>query len=165
MPNIVQRLYNTHREPGTRPSIDEDLHTLRSVVSEHSKVFLVVDALDEYLEEQRDILLNYLSHLGPNVSVMLTSRPQIAIGHRVSNFMTLEIRATADDISEYLDAQIQMSPRFCRHLNAAPDLRAAIRKQIVQRSDGMCATSRVLTVRAFTHLREDFSFQNFISTP
>ncbi|KAJ7325848.1 hypothetical protein DFH08DRAFT_711106, partial [Mycena albidolilacea] len=52
MSNFIQRLYNIHREPGTRPSIDEDLHVLRSVVSEYSKVFLVVDALDEYLEEQ-----------------------------------------------------------------------------------------------------------------
>lgn len=138
---------------------------LRSVISEYSKVFLVVDALDEYLEEQRDILLNFLSRLGPSVSVMLTSRPQIAIGHRISNFMTLEIRATADDISEYLDGQIQMSPRFCRHLNAASDLREAIRREMVQHSDGMCAKSSVLTIRAFTHLRKDFSFQNFISTP
>jgi hypothetical protein len=65
------------------------------LVSEYSKVFVVVDALDEYLEP--DLLLVYLSHLGSTVNLMLTSRPNIVIDHHISNFTTLGIRMTFVD--------------------------------------------------------------------
>jgi hypothetical protein len=81
----IQKLYEDHCEPRTCP-------VLRSVVSEYSKVFVVVDALDEYPEP--DFLLVYLSHLGSTVNVILMSRPNIVIDHHISNFTTLEIRMT-----------------------------------------------------------------------
>ncbi|KAJ7674252.1 ankyrin repeat-containing domain protein [Mycena rosella] len=130
----VHQLYEKHHEPRTRPSLDEDQVVLRSIIEEYSKVFILVDALDEY--PQRDILLQLLSTLGPSVNLLVTSRPHIAIDH-ITLFETLEIRAREFDIRKYLEEQILKSPRLSKHIQASPDLREVIEAKIVQRSDGM----------------------------
>ncbi|KAJ7865013.1 hypothetical protein B0H14DRAFT_2348184 [Mycena olivaceomarginata] len=120
----IQKLYEDHCEPRTRLSAAEDLAVLRSrLVSEYSKVFVIVDALDEYLEP--DLLLVYLSHLGSTVNLMLTSRPNIVIDHHISNFTPLGIRMTFADtwrgrskaLFEAIEERIvqrsdEISPRF-----------------------------------------------------
>ncbi|KAJ6531033.1 hypothetical protein B0H19DRAFT_1273269 [Mycena capillaripes] len=135
----MDQLYETHREQHTRPSLEESHSILRSTVAEHSKVFLVVDALDEYPEEQRDILLRRLSVLGTNVNLMLTSRPHIRIDHAVpsSDMRILEVRANEDDIRRYIDAQITKSSRLSRHIKNCVGLRGEIESGIIWRSDGM----------------------------
>ncbi|KAJ7869388.1 hypothetical protein B0H13DRAFT_2253758 [Mycena leptocephala] len=112
--------------------------TVEQLCAKHpARVFIVVDALDEYPEEQRDTLLQHLSALGPRVSLMVTSRPHINIKHTISNFETIEIRAAKDDIRQYLDGQIKKSQRLSRHVRSAPDVRQALESRIVEGSDGM----------------------------
>ncbi|KAJ6545382.1 hypothetical protein B0H19DRAFT_843257, partial [Mycena capillaripes] len=126
-------------EPQTRPSIDHDHSILRSAIFEYSKVFILVDALDEYPEERRDGLLLLPSELGPIVNIMLTSRPHIKIDNVFpeSRTETLEICAAQDDIRQYLDAQISKSPRLSKHIKSCPSLREKIETTILQRCDGM----------------------------
>ncbi|KAJ7605877.1 ankyrin repeat-containing domain protein [Roridomyces roridus] len=130
--SAVRQLYEKHYEPRTRPSAEEDRAALRSIISEYSKVFLIVDALDEYPEKQRDTLLRYLCALGPTVNLMLTSRPHIRIEHTVPKSLmeTLEIRAAEEDVRKYLDEQISRSSRLSKHISSAPDLQDAIEGQI-----------------------------------
>ncbi|KAJ7143051.1 ankyrin repeat-containing domain protein [Mycena epipterygia] len=135
--SVVQELYDEHYEPRTRPSINDDHAVLRSIIAEYSKVFILVDALDEYPETERHVLLRYLSALRPGVNLMLTSRPHIEIDHVISQFTTLEIRATGDDIREYLSGKIHECSHLSTHIRKCPDLQDAIEKQIVERSDGM----------------------------
>ncbi|KAJ6531019.1 ankyrin repeat-containing domain protein [Mycena capillaripes] len=119
----VHELYVKHHEQRTRPSLEDVSSVLCSTVSELSGVFLVIDALDEYPETQRDLLLRYLSAL-PSTHVIADSE-------------TLEIRASEDDIRRYVDAQIMKSPRLCTHIINRPELRDEIDSMIVQRSGGM----------------------------
>ncbi|KAF7334412.1 ANK-REP-REGION domain-containing protein [Mycena venus] len=136
----VRRLYETHRERRTRPSLEDAQAILHSVVSEHLAVFIVVDALDEYPEGQRDSLLRRLSSLGPTVNLLLTSRPHINISHSISggsDVETLEIRAKDEDICCYLDGQILSSFRLSKHIENSPSLRDEIEEQIVECSGGM----------------------------
>ncbi|KAJ6496280.1 ankyrin repeat-containing domain protein [Mycena sanguinolenta] len=134
---IVERLYSKHQEQRTRPSL-EDIHSvLCSTASAFSRLFIVVDALDEYPEDARNILLHRLSLLGSRVSLMLTSRPHVDIKHAISDLETIEIRAAENDIREYLEAQIRKSPRLSRHVRSAPDIRQALETSIVEGSDGM----------------------------
>ncbi|KAF7364328.1 ANK-REP-REGION domain-containing protein [Mycena sanguinolenta] len=133
----VEGLYLKHQEKRTRPSL-EDIHsTLCSTASAFSHVFIVVDALDEYPEDLRNVLLHRLSLLGPSVSLMLTSRPHIDIKFAISNFEIIEIRAAEHDIREYLEGQIRKSQRLSRHVRSAPDIRQALETSIVEGSDGM----------------------------
>ncbi|KAJ7031269.1 hypothetical protein C8F04DRAFT_1263092 [Mycena alexandri] len=133
----VHRLYAKHREQRTRPSLEDIYSILCSTISKLSAVHLVVDALDEYPEAQRDILLRHLSSLAPAARLMLTSRPHINIKHVIPDSETLEIRATEDDIRRYVDAQILKSTRLSGHIANKPELREEIEAKVVQRSDGM----------------------------
>ncbi|KAJ7088325.1 hypothetical protein C8R44DRAFT_531415, partial [Mycena epipterygia] len=134
--SALRQLYGKHREPRTRPSLDEDHAVLCSINAHYSKVFILVDALDEYPEEKRDVLLQHLRALGPSVNLLVTSRPHIAIDHVIS-FETLEVRALEVDIRKYVEGQILRSPRLSKHIKHSPDLRETIEASIVQRSDGM----------------------------
>ncbi|KAF7341365.1 Ankyrin repeat-containing protein [Mycena venus] len=135
--STVEKLYVKHREQRTRPSLDDTHGVLCSTVSQLSRVFIVVDALDEYPEEQWDTLLERLSILGPSVTLMVTSRPHINIKHVIPEFEVIEIRAAKDDIRQYLEGQIRKSQRLSRHVKNAPDVRQALETRIVEGSDGM----------------------------
>ncbi|KAJ7847153.1 ankyrin repeat-containing domain protein [Mycena olivaceomarginata] len=132
----VKELYRKHHVRRTRPSLEEIYSVLRSTV-EHSSVFVVVDALDEYPEDNRDTLLRCLWKLRPAVRLMLTSRPGIKICHVIPNIPTLDVRATEEDILRYLDGQIKNSHRFQNHGDEIPNLRRLIKEKIVKQSDGM----------------------------
>ncbi|KAJ6521488.1 hypothetical protein DFH09DRAFT_1373039 [Mycena vulgaris] len=135
---LVDRLYSEHRERRTRPSLEGILAILGSSVSQYSNVFIVVDALDEYPGQQRDILLRGLLSLGSTVNLMLTSRPHITTPTQISRLLeTLEIRATEDDIRRHVDAKILRSSRLSSHVEDRPDLREEIETTIVRQSDGM----------------------------
>ncbi|KAJ7852035.1 hypothetical protein B0H14DRAFT_813177 [Mycena olivaceomarginata] len=134
----MHRLYETHREQRTRPCLEETCSVLCSTVSKLSRVFIVVDALDECPEQQRDTLLRCLSALGRTVSLMLTSRPHINVeGIIPNNLGILEIRANEDDMRRYIDAQMSKSSRLSKHIRNCPGLRAEIEGRIISRSGGM----------------------------
>jgi hypothetical protein len=134
----VQQLYAAHCEPRTRPSLEDFHRVLCSTVAEFSKVFLVVDAWDEYPEERRNTLLHSLSNLGPNVNLMLTCRTIINIIPAVlGETQTLEIKAAKEDIRRYLNAQIDSSEWLLKELKTRRNLREEIETTCVDRSDGM----------------------------
>ncbi|KAJ7706814.1 ankyrin repeat-containing domain protein [Mycena rosella] len=135
----VSGLYEKHREQRTRSSLAEVDFILCSAISEMSNVFIIVDAVDEYPEQQRHALLRYLSALtaGSTVNLMLMSRPHLNLIPVVKNLQTLEIRATMDDIRRHVDAEIIKSPRLSRHIENRPQLREEIEDSVVLRSDGM----------------------------
>ncbi|KAJ7223973.1 ankyrin repeat-containing domain protein [Mycena rebaudengoi] len=134
----VHTLYEHHHERRTRPSVQEIDDELRSAIAEYSKVYLVIDALDEYPEDQRHWLLNHLATLGPITNVMLTSRPHVTLNPTLFPEMhTLEIRATEDDIRRYVDSHIQMSPRLSRHVQSRPELHQEIEVKILNNVEGM----------------------------
>jgi Cdc6-like AAA superfamily ATPase len=48
LPDSVMTLYKRHKDKRTRPSFDEISKVLLSIVVDYSRVFIVIDALDEY---------------------------------------------------------------------------------------------------------------------
>ncbi|KAF7345856.1 putative ankyrin repeat protein [Mycena venus] len=139
----VSKLYQKHRAQGTSLSLQEVYSVLHSAIQEFSRVFIVVDALDEYPEEERETLLRHLWSLGPAVGLMLTSRPHINIHHVISNFKSVDVRAAEEDIRKYVEAQIEKSSRLSRHINNSSTLRELIEEKIVKRSDGMFLLARL----------------------
>ncbi|KAJ7266837.1 ankyrin repeat-containing domain protein [Mycena rebaudengoi] len=135
--SLAHGLHHKHDEKGTRPSVDEMHALLSSAVTDYSKVYIVIDALDEYPEMQRHILLKHLAALRPEVNLLLTSRPHITPNIFFPNSPALEIRATEEDIRRYLDAQIENSFRLSKHVQSRPELRQEIENQIISNVDGM----------------------------
>ncbi|KAF7343623.1 Ankyrin [Mycena sanguinolenta] len=133
----VDKLYGRHRERCTKPSLDDSLDILMSTISQYIKVFILVDALDEYPEHERGILMLELSRLGSNVNLLFTSRPHISLDNIFPQMEVVNIEATEEDIRRHIDAQISRSPRLSKHIQNCPDLRKEIEEKIVRRSDGM----------------------------
>jgi hypothetical protein len=134
----AHRLYAKHYEKRTRPSLEEMHTVLHSVVMmEYSKVYLIIDALDEYPELWRHKLLKYLAGFRPELNLLLTSRPHVEPETFFPNTPSLEIRATEEDIRHYVKGQIQDSPRLSKHVQLHPKLREEIETKIISKVDGM----------------------------
>jgi hypothetical protein len=135
--SIAENLYKKHREKNTAPSPEEIDNVVSSIVKEFSQVFIVVDAMDEYPELQREILLQQLASMGSNVNLMFTSRPNISPDSSLPNLETLDLRAAPEDIQEYINARIKRSPRLSKHIQKKPVLREEILTKIIDSVDGM----------------------------
>ncbi|KAJ7024703.1 ankyrin repeat domain-containing protein [Mycena alexandri] len=134
---LPKMLYQQHQEKQTPLSLDEAFEVLCSAITEFLKVYIVVDAVDEYPETQRQILFEYLAEMGPTVNLMMTSRPHITPDSALPNPTTLEIRANEDDVGRYVDAQIRRSPRLSKHVQSRINLREEIHSAITSTVDGM----------------------------
>ncbi|KAJ7444021.1 ankyrin repeat-containing domain protein [Mycena latifolia] len=146
LPPAAHDLYKHHHLRDTRPSLTEVFDILQSAVAQHSKVYIIVDALDEYPEEQRNILLEHLSMLlGPITSLMLTSRPHVTLDDLFPDMSGLEISATEDNIRRYVDKQIQKSPRLSKHVQTRPELHDEIKSKISSNADGMFLLAKLHT--------------------
>ncbi|KAF8217315.1 hypothetical protein K438DRAFT_1954163 [Mycena galopus ATCC 62051] len=153
----AKKLYQGHSEKHTSPSLDEVVHVLRSSFEEFSKVYIIVDAIDEYPEVHRRILLQQLAAIGPTVSLMVTSRPHLTPDTSLPNLRTLEIRANDEDVRKYIDTQIQTSSRLLEHVQSRPKLRSDIHSKINGRTvDGMFLLAKL-------HI-ESLSTKNAIKT-
>jgi hypothetical protein len=137
VPIGVSALYDYHTERQTRPHLDEFRKALTSATAEYPKVYLVIDALDEYPEDRRHLLLQFLSTLGSQVNMMITSRPHINLGSIFPNLQILDIQATEEDICEYLAGQFRASFRLSKHIQARPELHDEIQSKIISNSQGM----------------------------
>lgn len=134
----VNALYELHVERGTRPSFDELSKSLRSVLGHYSRVFIIIDALDECTDEDgtRNVLLSEIRsiQIQTDVRLMVTSRPITSITKSFEDDLCLEIYASNEDVEQYLEGRmLRQSTRILQK----PDLRQLISKSILENIDGM----------------------------
>jgi hypothetical protein len=88
----VQDLYKSHSRHNIRPKLGEISEILKSETGRYSKIFVVVDALDECAEDKgsRESLLNELRKLQPIASLMVTSRFIDSIAREFEGMLQLE---------------------------------------------------------------------------
>ncbi|PKS10137.1 hypothetical protein jhhlp_001887 [Lomentospora prolificans] len=142
VPAVVQDLYKRHTSVRTRPTVDELLDALAIVATSYTKVFIVVDALDECQENHgcRKTFIDKLLHLQGRAKVNLfaTSRFIPNITERFKKEDWFEIRASTADIERYLDHRVQIST-----VAAVQQLRDDIKTTISQAADGMFLLARI----------------------
>ncbi|KAK8048380.1 hypothetical protein PG994_010110 [Apiospora phragmitis] len=110
LPVAIQQLYDRHVPKRTRPTLEELSQALHSIVSEHSRVFIVVDALDE-CQTSDDCRARFLSTLfdlqaRSKIHLFATSRVIPDISERFEGSPHLEVRASDSDIRRYLEGNI-----------------------------------------------------------
>jgi hypothetical protein len=137
--DAVIALYEKHINKRTRPSLVEYSNLLQSVVHDFSKVFIIIDALDEYIEEDgtRDHFLTEIRRLQPDIHLLVTSRWLPDIEHELKGLIRLEIRASDEDVTKYVKARIENGTRLKRYVNDDPTLLDAIIDTVVKNSQGM----------------------------
>lgn len=107
LPESIRAMYHDNRP--VLPSIDDlskaPTHVTSSLTSDsHSRIFFVIDALDECTDRTRALLLTHLIRIQEtsNVWLFLTTRPHIGC-ERFKDAMTLAIAAHDADIERYVD--------------------------------------------------------------
>ncbi|KAK6501260.1 hypothetical protein TWF481_009101 [Arthrobotrys musiformis] len=120
MPEALKTLHDSHKKRGTHPNLAEITEVLQAIISaSYSRVFIVVDALDECQTEYPDYCRNkFLSTIFQlstqlGVNVLATSRHiEDIIGQfKVQKSTLLEVRADEADLRLYLDGRIMQSNR------------------------------------------------------
>ena len=121
------------------PSGTRDLRELIQKVSNHYRVIIVVDALDE-CNENREELLKHLRDLGSikAISLFVTSRKEHDIEKIFQSLPSLSLNELIDkitvDIETYIEGQFQERSRLER---LPSKLKTEIRDKLVQKADGM----------------------------
>jgi hypothetical protein len=138
LPDTVKSLYDRHQDKRTRPSLNEISRVLQSVVTMYSRVFVVIDALDE-CQVSHNCQKTFLSELfslqvNCGTNLFATSRFIPGITENFQGCLLIEIRASVHDVRRYVDGRMSSLPSFVRR---SPDLQEAVKTEIVKAVDGM----------------------------
>jgi hypothetical protein len=138
----VKDLHSRHKDTRTRPSFNEISRSLESVAAMYSRVFIVVDALDECQVSDgcRMKLLSEIFNLQAKTGAnfFATSRFIPEITTKFEGNVSVEIRASDEDVRRYLDGHMsQLSSFVVRN----PDLQEEIKTEIIRAVDGMYVPS------------------------
>lgn len=152
-PSNLKDLYDRHKTKRTRPSLDEISRSLQAVAALYSRVFVVIDALDE-CQVSHSCRTTFLSDLFSlqakcGINLFVTSRYIPGIMERFQGSISLEIRASECDVRRYVDSHISDLPSF---IGRSPDLQEEVKTEIAKAVDGMYVT---LTI--FIYTKTDFS--------
>jgi hypothetical protein len=137
LPDSVKSLYDSHKNMQSRPSFDEISRTLRSVATMFSKVFIIIDAIDECRVDNgcrtRFLTEIFSVQAECGINIFATSRFNIPeVMTHFSNGPSIEIRAHDEDVERYLDVHISQSGSVLLKGN-----RDEIRRRIIAAVDGM----------------------------
>ncbi|KAJ7696962.1 hypothetical protein B0H17DRAFT_1266668 [Mycena rosella] len=134
----IQKMFQQHSPKRTRPELAEISEILSLVVAEWSKVYIIVDGLDEYPVDDQKTLLEHLTAMG--VCLMLTSRHNVTLPNIDAE--TFDIRGTKQDIQKYVEEQITHSSDL-RSIIGSSGLSQDIIEKIVCNADGMFLLARL----------------------
>jgi hypothetical protein len=163
IPDSVKDLYDRHKAKRTRPLFEEISRALLSVATLYSRVFIVVDALDECqaFDGCRSTFLGGIFNLQAKCGANLfaTSRLIPGISEQFEGSTSLQIRASEEDVRRYLDGRMSQLPAFIGH---SSHLQKRIKTEIVGAVDGMYVhplSPRFILISLGSYL------QNFTSIP
>ena len=138
LPGSVKDLYDRHKTKRTRPSLDKILRTLQAVATMCSRVFIIVDALDECQVSDgcRSRFISKIFNLQAKTCAKLftTSRPIPDIEKEFRGCLSREILATDEDVWRYLDGHMSQLPKFAL---SRPKLQEEIKTEIIRAVEGM----------------------------
>ncbi|KAL8918574.1 MAG: hypothetical protein Q9172_005364 [Xanthocarpia lactea] len=143
LPETLTNAYCTHREKGTKLSMEDILQTFEEVLKPFGTVYLVIDALDECLEQARSRLILHLKAFSPRIRLLVTTRFIDGILGEFRNDTRLEIRANPEDLRRYIRLRIEGSSRLARQLQGMTALAHEICDGIIAKADGMFLAAKL----------------------
>jgi Cdc6-like AAA superfamily ATPase len=139
VPQSLRRLYESHHSQRTRPSSDEISQALQSVVSEYTRAFIIIDALDECQDSggnrKRFLAGLFGLQVKTGACLLASSRFIPSIEKEFEGSSTrMEIRASDHDLKRYIDESLPRLPAFVLR---SPDLQREVENAITGAVDGM----------------------------
>ncbi|KAF2234280.1 hypothetical protein EV356DRAFT_485663, partial [Viridothelium virens] len=126
-----------------RPQAAELLKLLYAEMQKYSKVYVILDALDECEKDHGTRLLKELRAFQPLVRILITSR--FPVGEDSALFDTTEqlrIRASTADLTEYVDKRIESEAKLSNSVRKDPSLGQIIADTIAEKAQGMFLLAR-----------------------
>lgn len=137
-PDELHQLHNQHDRTQSLPSLKELSDTLTTLVRSFSRVFILIDALDEGddSERSRTKILDQLLMVQKMTSLNLftTSRSINEIGAKFEGYISRNISPSHRDISIFLNARMSRLPTFVKDDKS---LQNEIKGSIESAIDGM----------------------------
>ena len=134
----LRSYYDEHRCSNTDPTAERAFKVLKAESDSWSRIFIIVDALDECSEKdatRQRLVEGLLSLQGSNrINILVTTRPIPSILCEFEVWERLAIRANSADIQKYLLGQMD---RFSKRVVVGKDLQAQIISAIIDAADGM----------------------------
>lgn len=116
LPIEVKNLYEKHKLHQSSPPLPDILDSLRCLAKKFSRVFIIIDALDEcdISNGGRTMLLSILVDLCHEVEANLfaTSRMIPDIIEKFNGSISFQVRATSEDIQKYVGGCMRILPSF-----------------------------------------------------
>ena len=136
----VRAFYDSHAKALVLPALEKWMTLLQAEIQgSFSRVYVVVDALDECAEQVRASLLASLQSLSTISNIMLTSRYHALTAGDLPGRVQLNIAAHAEDVDRYLQTRIPREHRLARYINTDPDLFDLMVGTIASSANGMYA--------------------------
>jgi hypothetical protein len=136
IPDNLQRLYDHHISRRTRPTFDDVFNLLRSEIRTFDQTFVVVDALDEYNNDNgiQKYMVHRLLELQElsKMNLLVTSRFVHQIEAYFQQAAQVEIRADGEDVRRYIRGNMHLLAT-----KPSESLEEAIVGGITQVVDGM----------------------------
>jgi hypothetical protein len=138
--NEIRELHKKHTKSGRQPTLHELSEILQLEISDFSKIFIIIDALDECTttDNAPAKLLGELQNLQPKLRLMVTGRP-----FAVKNlslfpaYATLEVRARDLDIEKFVRGRIQADESLRTYASGGNELEKPIIGTVVDKAKGM----------------------------
>jgi hypothetical protein len=136
----IELLQKKHKERGCRPSLDTLTKLLETEIQTYSRIFIVVDALDECFPEhvQEGFLAKLRSlTVDSTAKLMVTSRYIPSIELAIHADIRLEIIAMESDIISHVEARILENSMLKRLVTKPPSLEEKVVGTVVEKAQGM----------------------------
>ena len=163
IPASLVKLYDHHQDRNTSPTLNEVVETLASTLDGYTKVYCVIDALDECNEELRWDLIEKLDQYLPKLRILITSRFLDSIADELSTYERFEVKANKADIELFIDHQIKRNRNLRKLVGKSPTLRDDIKRGVIKTAEDMYVRRASLSL-LYLHQAGFFS-QDFMSSP
>lgn len=139
IPEAIRESYKANIISGTSLSLEDVLSWINLEIRKCTRVFILVDALDECSEGLvRSRFFKEILSLLPQTNLLVTSRLPDTIARKFDDFARLDIEAKTEDLNHYLTSRISTEDHLSMLLNKNK------RKKSVESGIIECITDKAL---------------------
>lgn len=126
------------KELGGSLTLSQVSEAFEAEIRAYSRVFIVLDGLDEALEDDRTEVVGSLLPLSKSapLKILVTSRDHWAIKEQFQSYPRLEIVAQKEDMASHIGTFIAIRSRHLKRALKPEDI-ATVTEAIIQKSAGM----------------------------
>ncbi|KAK0435972.1 hypothetical protein EV421DRAFT_1908255 [Armillaria borealis] len=132
----ITSLYNECLHDEAWPSLDVLPKILSQELESFSRVYIVLDALDEFADDKQEELIEKIRLLGDNIYLLVTSREIPKIGRLFEEDAKLDIRATDADIIMFILDKLSRG-NLANLIDGHDNLYEAILTGVTEKAKGM----------------------------